>query len=80
MKQRDAGVARARPQHEIVSQRLTKAELVAALRDLRAYHEDLLSSLQDGVIILDSWGCILSLNPAAEELTGFSASQIAGTP
>lgn len=80
MKQRDAGVARAQPQHEIVSQRLTEAELVAALRDLRAYHEDLLSSLQDGVIILDSGGCILSLNPAAEELTGFSASQIAGRP
>ncbi len=54
------------------------AELSAALRELRAYYEDLLSSLQDGVIILDPAGRIVSLNQAAEELTGFSGSQIAG--
>jgi len=53
-------------------------ELLAALQELRAYYEDLLSSLQDGVIILDPAGRIVSLNQAAEELTGFSGSQIAG--
>ena len=58
----------------------TKAELAAALEELRAYHEDLLSSLQDGVIILDSDGRIVSVNQAAEELTGFSRSQVAGRP
>ena len=58
----------------------TKAELAAALEALRAYHEDLLSSLQDGVIILDRDGRIVSVNQAAEELTGFSRSQIAGRP
>jgi two-component system nitrogen regulation sensor histidine kinase GlnL len=60
--------------------RLTQqnAELSAALQELRAYYEDLLSSLQDGVIILDPAGRIVSLNQAAEELTGFSGSQIAG--
>ena len=60
--------------------RLTQqnAELSLALQELRAYHEDLLSSLQDGVIILDPAGRIVSLNQAAEELTGFSGSQIAG--
>jgi len=60
--------------------RLTQqnAKLSAALQELRAYYEDLLSSLQDGVIILDPAGRILSVNQAAEELTGFSGSQIAG--
>lgn len=56
----------------------TKAELAAALDELRAYHEDLLSSLQDGVIILDPDGRIVSVNPAAEELTGLARSQVAG--
>lgn len=56
------------------------AELAAALEELRAYHEDLLSSLQDGVIILDPEGRIVSVNQAAEELTGFSRSQVAGRP
>lgn len=56
----------------------TKAELKAALDELRAYHEDLLSSLQDGVIILDSDGRIVSVNPAVEELTGFSSSHMMG--
>ena len=58
----------------------TKAELAAALEELQAYHEDLLSSLQDGVIILDPGGRIVSMNPAAEELTGFSRSNVAGRP
>jgi two-component system nitrogen regulation sensor histidine kinase GlnL len=60
--------------------RLTQrnTELSAALQELRAYYEDLLSSLEDGVIILDPAGRIVSLNQAAEELTGFSGSQIAG--
>src|SRR5574341_83483 len=54
------------------------AELAAALQGLRAYYDDLLSSLQDGVIILDPGGRVVSLNQAAEELTKFSGSQIAG--
>jgi two-component system nitrogen regulation sensor histidine kinase GlnL len=60
--------------------RRTKVELVAALAEVEAYYEDLLSSLQDGVIILDRDGRVVSMNQAAEELTGFSRSQIAGRP
>jgi len=56
----------------------TKADLAAALEELRSYHEDLLSSLQDGVIILDSDSRIVSVNQAAEELMGLSRSQVAG--
>ncbi len=52
------------------------ADLAAALQELRAHHEDLISSLQDGVILLDPEGRIVSINPAAEELTGFSRSQV----
>ncbi len=58
----------------------TRAELAAALEELQAYHEDLLSSLQDGLIIVDSGGRIVAMNPAAEELTGFSRSHVAGRP
>lgn len=58
----------------------TTVEPTAELEELRAYHEDLLSSLQDAVIILDPEGRIASLNPAAEELTGFSRPQVAGRP
>ncbi len=66
----------ARDETALLRQR--NAELTAALEELRAYYEDLLSSLQDGVIILDPAGRIVSLNQAAEELTGFSGSQVAG--
>jgi two-component system nitrogen regulation sensor histidine kinase GlnL len=57
-----------------------KAELEAQLRELRAYYEDLLGSLQDGLILLDNAARILSMNQAAEELTGLASSQVAGRP
>jgi two-component system nitrogen regulation sensor histidine kinase GlnL len=75
---RDVPVDRRAPGRGSARPTRTKAELAAALEELRAYHEDLLSSLQDGVIILDPDGRIVSLNQAAEELTGFSRSQVAG--
>lgn len=65
---------------QIVRLERQKAELSAALQEHQAYYEDLLSSLQDGVIILDPAGRVVSLNQAAEELTGFSGSQVAGRP
>ena len=74
----DAQKERLRLLEQVACLTQQNAELSAALRELRAYYEDLLSSLQDGVIILDPAGRIVSLNQAAEELTGFSGSQIAG--
>ncbi len=65
---------------QVASLEQANAELSGALQKLRAYYEDLLSSLQDGVIILGPDGRVVSLNQAAEELTGFSGSQIAGRP
>jgi two-component system, NtrC family, nitrogen regulation sensor histidine kinase GlnL len=55
-------------------------ELSNSLKELRAYYEDLLSSLQDGVIILDPRGFAVSMNQAAEELTGYSSSHTVGRP
>lgn len=51
-----------------------RARAEAALRE----REDLLSSLEDGVLLLDADGRVAWLNPAAEELTGLSRAQVAG--
>ena len=56
------------------------ARVAAELKALRAYYDDLLSSLQDAVIILDPAEQVVSVNLAAEELTGFSRSQVSGRP
>src|SRR5512136_1860331 len=77
---RAAGVVRRTSGAPTAQPTRTPAELAAALAELQAYHEDLLASLQDGVIILDPDGRIVSMNPAAEELTGFSRSHVAGRP
>jgi len=66
-------------------QRLASLEREAAgvgaeLQALRAYYDDLLSSLQDAVIILDPGGRVVSVNLAAEELMGLSRSQMSGRP
>jgi two-component system, NtrC family, nitrogen regulation sensor histidine kinase GlnL len=46
----------------------------------RAEYEDLLASLQDGILVLDREQRIRSLNPSAEELTGYAMSQVVGQP
>ncbi len=76
----DASAEIARLREQVASLEKVNAELLGALQEFRAYYDDLLSSLQDGVIILDPDGRVVSLNQAAEELTGFSGSQIAGRP
>jgi PAS domain-containing protein len=76
----DQDVENVRLRERVAGLEKANAELAAALQGLRAYYDDLLSSLQDGVIILDPGGRVVSLNQAAEELTKFSGSQIAGRP
>ncbi len=55
-------------------------ELSVAVESMRTYYEDLLGSLQDGIIIVDPDGQICSINQAAEELTGVSAQIFHGRP
>jgi two-component system, NtrC family, nitrogen regulation sensor histidine kinase GlnL len=55
-------------------------ELSASIESMRAYYEDLLGSLQDGIIIVESDGHIRSINQAAEELTGLSTQMFHGRP
>ena len=52
--------------------------LARELSALRAYYEDLLASLQDGVVVVDADLLVLAVNPAAEELLGRSATSAVG--
>lgn len=40
--------------------------------------ENVLASLGEAVVLTDAQACVLFLNPAAEELTGWSSSQVVG--
>ncbi len=56
------------------------ADLQNALAAARTHHEDLLSSLQDAVIVVSPVGEVVLWNPAAEELLKVSASSALGKP
>lgn len=47
---------------------------------MQAYYEDLLASLQDGVVVVDPELMVIALNPAAEELLGVSSTTARGKP
>jgi len=53
-----------------------QAELM--LRDSELRLRTILDNMMDGVISVDSQGCIETFNPMAEQLTGYSAEEIAG--
>ena len=48
------------------------------LADLKSYTDNILSSLATGVVTVDLQGRIVTLNPAAELLTGFFAGEAVG--
>ncbi|MEE9182666.1 MAG: ATP-binding protein [candidate division NC10 bacterium] len=56
-----------------VRERQEVQKLQQALTNMQAYYEDLLGSLQDGLVVVDREIQITFLNPAAEELLGISA-------
>lgn len=46
--------------------------------DLSRYWKTVVDTLQDGVLVVDPKGTVLSVNPAAERLTGYTAEEIVG--
>jgi two-component system sensor histidine kinase AtoS len=48
------------------------------LSDLKGYTDNILNSITSGIITLDLDGRVVTLNPAAEHLTGLSAAEAAG--
>jgi PAS domain S-box-containing protein len=57
---------------ESVSQR------VAALQDSEQYLRTILSTMLDGVLTIDAAGVIQSLNPATEQIFGYSSNELLG--
>jgi len=55
-------------------------DLRSSLESMRIYYEDLLGSLQDAIVVVDSGGRIRSVNQAAEELIGLSAHPLNDRP
>ena len=46
--------------------------------DISKYWKTIVDTLQDGVMVVDPGGTILSVNPAAEQLTGYKAEELIG--
>ncbi|MGD9365062.1 MAG: sigma 54-interacting transcriptional regulator [Desulfobacteraceae bacterium] len=46
--------------------------------DLSKYWKTIVDTLQDGVLVVDPRGTIMAVNPAAEELTGYSSRELVG--
>lgn len=62
-------------------------EIVAAVNDMaqalvneRSLNENILMSIADGVITVDTDGCVTSINPAAQQMMGITASDTVGRP
>ncbi len=53
-------------------------EMATALGDARTMSENIMESMADGVIAVDTAGKITAFNKAAEQLTGFSAHEVVG--
>ena len=46
--------------------------------DIASFWETIVNTLHDGLLVVDAKGTILNVNPAAEKLTGYSASELVG--
>ncbi len=49
------------------------------LMDIARYWKTIVDTLQDGLMVVDSGGNIVAVNPAAEKLTGYSAEELIGS-
>ena len=46
--------------------------------DISKYWKTIVDTLQDGVMVVDPGGKVLSVNPAAEKLTGYKSEELIG--
>lgn len=46
--------------------------------DISKYWKTIIDTLQDGVMVVDPGGRVLSVNPAAEQLTGYTSEELIG--
>ncbi len=46
--------------------------------DIASFWETIVNTLHDGLLVVDTRGTILNVNPAAEKLTGYSAEELVG--
>jgi PAS domain S-box-containing protein len=70
---------------ELAQQRLALEDANAELRrgfeeltDLKSYTDNILASLTTGIVTVDLEGRVVTLNPAAELMTGFFAGEVRG--
>jgi PAS domain S-box-containing protein len=70
---------------ELAQQRVALEDANAELRrrfeelaDLKSYTDNILASLTSGIVTIDLDGRIVTLNPAAELMTGFFAGEVCG--
>ena len=49
------------------------------MEDIAKYWKTIVDTLQDGLMVVDSGGNIVAVNPAAEKLTGYSAAELIGS-
>ena len=46
--------------------------------EIGKYWKTIVDTLQDGLMVIDTGGTILTMNPAAEKLTGYSTDELVG--
>jgi two-component system response regulator HydG len=50
------------------------------LRPTKKFYESVIETMSDGLMVVDLDGTILSFNPAAERITGYSLAEVIGKP
>jgi PAS domain S-box-containing protein len=73
-------IARQRAERELLATKEALERKTEELQQQREWFEVTLSSIGDAVITTDVHGTVISLNPVAESMTGWSSAQAKGEP